>query len=497
MSRPKSPRSTHGPLPVPAELPANAAAPLALRSRAMAFAHAVWFSAAVLAVGILLASLPGYAVWLQGESPITPGADPVSGFNVFSGLTSLASALICFGLALLIFLRKRDEPVALYVSFYVMAYGVILAGPLENLSPLFPGVLEVATAWVQTMLFGAPTVWLMILLPDGRPVPPWTRWVGFVSVASLALLPFLDARSVSTASTLAAQLMWAIWLALYVLAFGAQAYRYRRVSTAAQREQTRWIVFGLMVWIGLLILQSIPYLTLANLPPGTPLPVWAAASNTLWWLTISIIPVTLTIAILRYRLYAIDLIINRALVYGALTAILAGLYTASISLFQRLFMALTGQKSDAAIVLTTLVLASTLTPIKTRLQAIVDRRVQDLHAPVRRLEDFSKRVSSGIWVVDARLALGKLLEEAVAAFDAEGGEVCWQADGVEHRIATPGEWNGESCVNVRLAADGSREGRMALGPRRNKLAYTPEDARALSAALKALARALPSTLSAP
>jgi len=52
---------------------------------------------------------------------------------------SLASALICLGLALLVFVRKRDEPMALFVSFYIMAYGVILSGPLENLNALFPG----------------------------------------------------------------------------------------------------------------------------------------------------------------------------------------------------------------------------------------------------------------------------------------------------------------------------------------------------------------------
>jgi hypothetical protein len=483
MSRPKPSPSTHRSPPVPAELPVNATVSLAQRTRGMAFAHAVWIISAVLAVGLLLASLRGYSIWLRGESPITPGPDPASGFNALSGVISLASALICLGLAFLIFLRKRDEPMALFVSFYVMAYGVIMAGPLENLSPLFPGVLDLATAWVQPILLGAPTVWLMILLPDGRPVPAWNRWVGFLSVASLAFLLFVDDRSVAAANTLPAQLMYGTWLAFYVLAFGAQVYRYRRVSTPAQRAQTRWIVFGLVVWIGLLILQSVPYVYLGSLPPGTAVPGWAAASAVLWWLAISVIPVTLAIAILRYRLYAI----------AALTAILAGLYAASISLFQRVFIALTGQKSDAAIVLTTLILASAFTSIKARLQAIVDRRFRDVRTPVRRLAEFSKRIDSRIWVIDARLALGKLLEEAVAAFDAVGGEAYWQADGMEQRIAAHGEWNGDTRLNVILAAEGRMVGRIALGPRRNDMAYTPEDAQALSAAAEALARAMPST----
>jgi len=459
----------------------------------MAFAHAAWIMAAVVAVGVLLASLTGYVVWLRGESPLTPGPDPVSGFRILSGVTSLASALICLSLALIVFLRKRHEPMALFVSFYIMAYGITLAGPLENLGPLFPGILDFAFHWVQPILLSAPTVWLMILLPDGRPVPAWGRWVGLLSVASLAFLPFVDAESVSTANTLMAQLMYATWLVLYLLAFAAQAYRYRRVSTPAQREQTRWVVFGLVVWIGLMVLQGIPYVYLANLPPGTPEPGWAAASGALWFLTISVVPVTLTIAILRYRLYAIDLIVNRALVYGALTAILAGLYAASISLFQKVFIALTGKKSDVTIVLTTLILASAFTPIKSRLQSIVDRRFRDVHTPLRRLADFAKQVENRIWVVDARLALGKLLEEAVAAFDAVSGEAYLSADGPERAIATQGEWNGETRLNVVLAAEGRELGRIALGPRRNGAAYAPEDTQALSAAAEALTRALVST----
>ena len=458
----------------------------------MGVARAVWGLAATLALGVLLASLPGYAVWLRGETPISPGPDPISGFHVLSGVASLMTALLCLGLALILFRQKRDEPMALYLSFYLMAYGVTLAGPLENLNTVFPGAIDLAIGLIQPALLGAPTIWLIILLPDGRPVPGWTRWVGGLSVANLVFLPFLDARAVATASTLPAQLMYATWLAMYLLAFGAQVYRYRRVSTPVQREQTRWVVFGLVTWIVLLILEGGPFVYVQNLPPGTPAPAWAAAAAAIWWLTLAIIPVTLTIAILLHRLYQIDLIINRTLVYGALTAILAGLYAASISLFQKAFIALTGQESDAAIVLTTLILASAFTPIKTRLQAIVDRRFGEVRDPLQRLTDFSNRVDGRIWVVDARVALPKLLEEAVAALDASGGEVVWEVEGKMQTLATHGEWSGESRLTIPLVMDGRVVGRIALGPRRKEITYTPEAARALSAAAEALARALTS-----
>jgi hypothetical protein len=94
-------------------------------------------------------------------------------------------------------------------------------------------------------------------------------------------------------------------------------------------------------------------------------------------LAVTLVPISAGIAILRYRLYDIDVLINRTFVYGSLVAILAGLYAASIQLFKAIFVALTGDESDAAIVITTLILATTFTPIKNRLEEIAKRRFKE------------------------------------------------------------------------------------------------------------------------
>jgi hypothetical protein len=152
----------------------------------------------------------------------------------------------------------------------------------------------------------------------------------------------------------------------YLVQFGAicvalasAVIRYRR-AVGDVRQQLKWTAFA-----GMFLIFTAP----AGFS-GNPIGAVLLTANAF------LACVAIAVAILRYRLYEIDVIINRTLVYGALSAVLAGVYTASITLSQRVFMAVTGERSDAAIVLTTLIVASTFTPLKGRLQAMVDTRLK-------------------------------------------------------------------------------------------------------------------------
>jgi hypothetical protein len=119
-----------------------------------------------------------------------------------------------------------------------------------------------------------------------------------------------------------------------------------------------------------------------------------------------LLPVAAAVAILHHRLYDIDLILNRALVYIPLTAMLAGAYAAGVALFQRLFMAVTGDKSDGAVVITTLVLAGLFTPVRNGIQNFVDRRFKPAGAPVHESHrDEIHTVEQRLEQVEQRLAL--------------------------------------------------------------------------------------------
>jgi hypothetical protein len=153
---------------------------------------------------------------------------------------------------------------------------------------------------------------------------------------------------------------------LLLLAASSMFVRLRR-ATGVERQQIKWFAYaaavavsGSIVGHSLFLATDASWLLWAGLIPGT--------------VGVLGMPVAMGIAILRYRLYEIDLIINRTLVYGSLTAILATLYFGGIVVLQRLFVALTAQESQLAIVASTLAVAAIFNPLRRRIQALVNRR---------------------------------------------------------------------------------------------------------------------------
>jgi hypothetical protein len=160
---------------------------------------------------------------------------------------------------------------------------------------------------------------------------------------------------------------------LLIVAVGALALFSRlQGADADERQQIKWFAYAGGLVVATFVLNS-----LARFVPSL-LTVTDLAAG----LTLTALPAAVGIAILRNRLYDIDLIINRTVVYVLLTAALAGVYTASVALFQRMFVAMTGQGSDIAIVMTLFVLATVFTPVKNTLQETVDRRIKPTQSHV-------------------------------------------------------------------------------------------------------------------
>jgi hypothetical protein len=180
---------------------------------------------------------------------------------------------------------------------------------------------------------------------------------------------------------------------VFCIGVGSQIYRYRHVSGRVERQQTRWVVFGMAsAALGglafLLPFRISP--TLSTFASPYAFAFEAAVSGFLL-----LIPLSIGIAILRYHLWHIDIIINRTLVYGALTALLAAVYLGGVAAVQAIFRALTGQQEQTqlAIVISTLVIAALFTPLRRRIQGFIDRRFYRRKYDARKtLEAFSAKM---------------------------------------------------------------------------------------------------------
>jgi hypothetical protein len=174
------------------------------------------------------------------------------------------------------------------------------------------------------------------------------------------------------------------------------------------------------------------------------------------------LPIAAGIAILRYRLYDIDLIINRTIVYGTLTAILAGVYSASLVLFKFLFESVSGSGSQATTVLTTLVLAALFTPIRSRLQTLVDRYVGRAPEPIKDLTRFTDELRLVLRALNPEATLRELAGHAMRVTNASGVRIYLQRDGHEEEVLSQGVFLEQPCMRLPVEAAGVELGWIEL-----------------------------------
>jgi two-component system, NarL family, sensor kinase len=353
--------------------------------REAALAWAAWFVA--LASGLIGAA---YVAADQATG------HPVLPQTPLSGLAGAAIAATYGSVGLLLVLRRPALAIGwLFVGIGVvaglsnLAWGYVWLGATLGSPPGPVAVIDVA--WLNNTLtysaWTATAMLLVLLFPDGRPLsPPWRNAVLAVVGASvvlalgLAVEPgpmrlFTSLDNPLPAPEPLGRLVRIVILGaiLVLLLFGALSLwglilRYRGGSRT-ERRQLRWFAWGSGLTLAggsVLIVVALAAALDSRLVDLSWL-VFAVASMTL--------PVAALIAILREGLYDIDRLISRTFVYGLLTAILAGLYAALIRLFNAIFVDVTGQSSETALVLTTLILATTFTPIKQGLEKLVARRL--------------------------------------------------------------------------------------------------------------------------
>jgi hypothetical protein len=295
--------------------------------------------------------------------------------------------LVWLAVGALIFLRRSDDRMALLVSLFLVTFGTIMIDSSDaNI------LLSSQPAWwlpvrgVQIVGSVCSTLFFF-LFPGGRFVPHWTRWLAVAFSAFLVSrdqFPDLYLRSSALEG-----FSYMVFLGIVVSITWSLIYRYRRVSSAEQRRQTRWVVFGVALAIAGSFVQ-LP-VDLQWIDGDTPLVLLLI--NIGFTLSFLLIPLSVGVAVLRSHLFDIDVLINRTLVYGLLTAMLVGLYFGGIVVLQRGFVALTGEKYTLAVVVSTLVIAAVFNPLRRRTQSLIDRRFYRSKYDARKtLEAFSAKL---------------------------------------------------------------------------------------------------------
>ncbi|HUS15394.1 MAG TPA: hypothetical protein VM536_10305 [Chloroflexia bacterium] len=279
---------------------------------------------------------------------------------------SLIFTLLYTAVGALIFWRRSDDPVALLTALALVTFGgAAFTGPMGDLAAqdhTWDAPVAILT-YVGQVTFGA----LFYLFPDGRFAPHWARWLALLYAVLWVPAVFFPN---SAANVIAVGPLFVLFVISLVV---CQVYRYRRVSTLRQRQQTKWVVYGtglaIGTFLGLITLEE-PLRALVGSDLWTRLIV-----NTGIYVAMAGFPLALAMAMLRSRLWDIDRLINGTLVYGLLTASLVLVYVGLVLALERVLGLFAGQgTSELAIVAATLTIATLFSPLRRRIQAAIDRR---------------------------------------------------------------------------------------------------------------------------
>ena len=446
-----------------------------LRGRWLLLARALWAALVVPALVLFFAGiLARYSRLSMPPEAVRAGLEQLglsAGlYAAYSVALGAVFALVCFVVAAVIFWRRSDDGMALLVSLMLVLLGTANMQNMEALAELHP--TWSAPALLSLFLASASFVLFLFLFPDGRFVPRWAcapvlLWT-VVLLAMLLLLEFYpDSRLLSE---------WAgiIFVGGTVAGAAAQIYRYARVSGPVQRQQTKWVVFGTAAGVASGAGASwLPALLPSLTRPGLPALVSDLVGSTVVAVSILFVPLSIGIAILRYRLYDIDIVINRTLVYGALTACVIGLYVLVVGYLGALFR--TEGNLAISLVATGLV-AVLFQPLREWLQRSVDRLMYgERKNPYGVLSRLGERL-------EATLEPGAVLPTVVHAVR-EALKLPYAAIALRQReelavVAESGS-PAKEALRLPLAYHGEKIGELILAPRAPGEEFSSADRRLL------------------
>ncbi len=351
-----------------------------LHGRWLIFARVLWLAIFLLMLVVFCANLV------------------VGHYGLVPTILIVINTSVWFAVSLVLFWRKSNDRAVLLISLTLVLIGGFLFPPL-------PLALWNNPAWRIPIdmlgLLAGTALTSIYMFPDGQFVPGFTRWLatGWVLIS---LVPVPTPEAFYPWHWWLSPLYTLVRLTFYSSLALALLYRYRRVATLVQRQQIKWVIYASTILIGDVVIVNLLFVVLPSSFPSLALPsqLHQFVSSLAFYLLPAIFPFSIGIALLRYRLWELDLIIKRTLIYGLLSVLLALIYfvlVLGLESLERLFT--TGQvlQSPVIIVVSTLVIAALFHPLRRRTQQIIDRRFyRNRYDAARTLETFSATLRSEV-----------------------------------------------------------------------------------------------------
>ncbi len=442
-------------------------------------ARTVWFVLVIPSLGLCIASLlvsyqqlQSGGIPAQAQQSLSSIGLSVSGFAALTTSFNVITTAIWYAVGFFIFWRRSDDRLALLAAFMLVMFNVTSSSN-NNAPVVLTLAYPVLSLPLSLMNFlGSTSLALFFLLfPGGWLVPRWMRLILLLLIVETFLDDFPSPSSPFDAN-------WPGWLHLLMtlIIYGAilysQIYRYRRVSTPVQRQQTKWVILGVTVAIGVVIgILAITYLISSNVNSNS---FGALIFSIIWPAALLLIPLSIGFSILRYRLYDIDLLLNRTLVYGLLTACVISLYILVVVLLGTLFQV---QGNFLISLVATGLIAVLFQPLRQRLQHVVNRVMYgERDDPYRVLSRLGQRLET---TVAPEAILSTIVETVAQALKLPYVAITLQQDGELTVAASYGARAGGEELHLPLAYQTEQVGELVLAPRAPGEAFSVADRRLL------------------
>jgi hypothetical protein len=388
-----------------------------LHGRWLFLARAACVAAGVLSFGVFVSSVPAtyaslFSLFCTGPTCNHPTQAyvqqlqalgiSVQAYVIYYVVLDIVFVCSYFIVAIILFWRRSDDWMALFASLFLMTFAITFSSNTLVATPywLFQFVNFLGSVSIVVFFY---------LFPTGRFVPRWTRWLSIGATLYWGFQYFWPPFPFNPyTNPIFVNIAFPIFVGAMVI---AQVYRYLRVSNRVQRQQTKWVVFGVSIAIGgYFVLFYLSFVLLSTSAAESPLA--HIISNIFNHLLLLLIPISIAFAILRSRLWDIDIIIHRTLVYSTLTVVLAVIYEVSVFTLQSLLSGLTFIRGNQlAIVASTFLIGGLFKPVHDRTRALIDRRFY------RRKYDAAKTLVTFSTTIRDEVDLNQLSAKLVAVVD--------------------------------------------------------------------------------